>query len=186
MKITFPSGAREVPHKDVTLRNAEILNGWADKIKTKIRQGNQAEMTRYFVKLTKDHPELAELLDMDGSWNPQEFERRMQGYRDFHNRAIEETGEEVEFDEERYAAKVREDMKQAMQRLLKDTPVIAKMMHFVVPAYPADIHSLPMGIECIKACAKAEALDGITDDDWQDVSAAEVADWVTNFCNAIA
>lgn len=186
MTITFASGARNIEHKPITLRNADSLREWADKMKRHIKAANQAEMTRYFVDVTRKHPELLRLVSLDGSWNLAEVQRRLDERRKQHERACEETGEVVPFNDDEYRERILGEMQAELSDTMKETPVIAKMLHFTTPRYPEDLEALRLGIECIQAVAIIDHIEGITDDEWLDVSAAEVADWVTNFCAKVA
>lgn len=186
MNLTFPSGTRSIRHKAITLRNADSLNEWTDKMRRQIKLANQQDMARYFVEVTRKHPELLRLISLDGSWNQEELSRRLEARRVQHERACEETGEVVPFDENEYRERIIREMQTELSNTMKDTPVIAKMLHFTTPRYPEDLDSLKIGIECIKAVAVADDLEGLTEDDWLDVSASEVADWITNFCAKVA
>jgi hypothetical protein len=186
MKITFASGARNIEHKPITLRNADSLREWADKMKRHIKAANQAEMTRYFVDVTRKHPELLRLVSLDGTWNLAEVQRRLDERRKQHERACEETGEVVPFNDDEYRERILAEMQAELSDTMKETPIIAKMLHFTTPRYPEDLEALRLGIECIQAVAISDHIEGITDDEWLDVSAAEVADWVTNFCAKVA
>lgn len=186
MNLTFASGIRFVAHKAITLRNANDLSEWAERIRRQIKVANQGDMARYFVEVTRKHPELLRLISMDGTWNSKEIEFRMSERRTQHARACEETGEQVPFNEDEYRETIIREMQTELSNTMKDTPIIAKMLHFSTPRYPEDIDSLKIGLECIKAIAVPEHIEGLTEDDWLDVSASEVADWVTNFCSKMA
>lgn len=186
MNLTFPSGTRSIRHKAITLRNADSLNEWTDKMRRQIKLANQADMARYFVEVTRKHPELLRLISLDGSWNQDELSRRLEARRVQHERACEETGEVVLFDDNEYRERIIREMQTELSNTMKDTPVIAKMLHFTTPRYPEDLDSLKIGIECIKAVAIEEDLAGITEEEWLDVAASEVADWITNFCAKVA
>lgn len=179
--LTFPSGRRTVHALPLTLRNADTLSKWVETIKAHIKRTNKAGQVQLFVDLMAKHPELQTLMDMDGGWNRAEVERRLGEWRKQHERATEETGEVTEFNEAEYRERVEKEMQRDLQNTINDTPVIAKMLHFAAPRFPEDLESLKLGIDCIKACAVPTDLDGLADDDWFEVSAAEVAEWVTQF-----
>jgi hypothetical protein len=186
MTITFASGARNIEHKPITLRNADSLREWAQRCMTYARTVNESEMSRAFVDITRQHPELLRLIDITGAWNAKTMQQRLDERRKQHERACEETGEVVPFNEDEYRDRITGELQTELQNMIKETPIIARLLQFTSPTFPADLEALKLGIECIKAVAISDHLQGIDDDEWLDVSAVEVAAWVGNFCAKVA
>lgn len=186
MNLTFASGVRFVQHKPITLRNAATLKEYAERCIAKAKAGNEAEMGRTFLQITKQYPELLRLIDMQGQWNVESISYRLEQRRVQHQRACEETGEVVPFNEEEYRERITKEMQAELQAIIKETPLLAKLVQFTSPAFGEDMDSLLLGIETIKAVATEQSLEGLTDDDWLDVSASEVAAWINNFCSKVA
>ena len=186
MRLNFGTVSRTVRHKPITLRNAEELRQWADKMNARAKQANEASMGQMFVELTRDYPQLLNIIDVSGAWNTKAIESRLESRKKQHDRACEETGENTPFDETEYRQRIIEEMQKELQGIIRETPMIAKILYFTTGAYPTDLASLELGIECVKAVAVAEDLQGIADDAWLDVSAEEVAEWVTKFCAKVA
>lgn len=186
MKLTFASGARHIQHKPITLRNVATLKEYAEKCIARAKAGNESEMGRTFLEITKQYPELLQLIDMQGQWNVDSVNNRLAERRKQHERACEETGENVPFNEDEYRERITSEMQAELQSIIKETPLLAKLVQFTSPSFGEDMDSLLLGIETIKAVATPESLDGLTDDDWLDVSASEVAAWVNNFCSKVA
>jgi hypothetical protein len=186
MKITFSTGQKNIRHKPVTLRNAAQLQAWADKISNHIKRHTEQDMAKTFVELTKEYPELLKLIDVTGSWNTKSIQGRLDARRKQHEVACQETGEQVPFSEEEYRSLIIEEMQKELQAFIRDTPMVAKMLHYTTAAFPSDLQSLQLGIDCIKSVAEDQDISNITEEDWLDVPAEEVAAWVTNFCSKLS
>ncbi len=185
MRITFGSNVRTINHKPITLRNATVLQEWASKCIAHAKAANENEVGKTFVAITKDYPELLRLIDTNGTWNVQTLNQRVEARRKQHEQACKETGEDTPFDETEYRQRIVKEMQNELQAIIRDTPMIAKLLHFTTPKFPEDLESLTLGIQCIKSVANENDLTGISEDDWLDVSAAEVAEWINNFCSKV-
>lgn len=185
MRISFGSVSREINCKPITLRNAESLKEWAEKCVAYAKQANEKEIGETFVQITKDYPELLRIIDVSGSFNAQALQQRLEDRRKQHARACEETGENVEFNEEEYRERILKEMQTELQAMIRDTPMIAKLLHFTTPKFPVDIQALQLGIECIKNVANPSDLQDVTEEEWLDVAATEVAAWIDNFCGKV-
>jgi len=175
------------------MRNAKVLQEWVDKCRALAKARVQDHQATVFVDLTTRYPQLLDIITIDGGYNQGTIQKRVESMRKAYERARAETGEDAsEFDVEIATKQAIGDLERDLGSMIRDYPLMSKMLHFNMPPYPEDMDGLVLGIECIKACADIERMDDVdratftNDDEWMDVSASEVAAWIQNFCDNIS
>jgi hypothetical protein len=191
-------GKRHAVHiPAVTLRNHKAMIDWSAKIDARAKEQTQGVQLGAVRKLLETFPDALEYIDALGNVNADTIRNRIEYIRADEERKANEGAERGAT----YDIKTDEEVqREAMQYVtgkwtawIKDNPDAAAILMFQATEYPTDIDSLLLGIDCIKAVVcrtktNAETLaliDGDIDTDfWQDVDAAEVADFCTGFRDA--
>lgn len=195
MELIINGKAVSITHRPITLRNAESLSGWAKRMREHVMARNKGDQQRLFVDLFNKHPELLDVMTMQGDLNPQAvidyIERDRKGIEQA-NKNLEEGQEPLVFNEEQSRRDAVAWVQKTIGDMMKDTPSIARILQYMMPQYGTDLESLKLGIECVRATYEAKHLDPDTvkalseDEAWQDVDAVEVAEYVNNFLAAMS
>lgn len=195
MELIINGKAVSITHRPITLRNAESLSGWAKRMREHVMARNKGDQRRLFVDLFNKHPELLDVMTMQGELNPQAvidyIERDRKGIEQA-NANLEEGQEPLVFNEEQSRRDAVAWVQKTIGDMMKDTPSIARILQYMMPQYGTDLESLKLGIECVRATCDTKNMDEETvkalseDEAWQDVDAVEVAEYVSNFLAAVS
>jgi len=189
----FIKGAKVVlTHKPVTLRNAETLTAWATKLRNHVMANAKQAQQRFMRDITTKYPDILDVLTVEGEVSPSaiaKFVERDRASVEYHNNNLQEGEEPIEWNEAKSMQDAVAHVNKTIGDMMKDTPAIAKILQFTMPAFGEDLESLKLGIDCIIATYDDSKFDAdqnaaIKDKDsdhWLDASAAEVATYVNNF-----
>jgi hypothetical protein len=192
--LTHAGKKHKIDIPSVTLRTHKMMLDWSSKLDAHVKQGNQGVQLAAVRKMLDTFPEALDFIDAVGNVNSDKLQARMDYVRADEERkaaAAAEAGND-------YTIMSDDDIRdeayrwvtERWQQWIKDNPAAALMLMFQATDYPTDYDSLLLGIECIKATVLCDVatkalIDGDLESDfWQDVDAAEVADYCTRFLTA--
>ena len=184
----------------ITLANEHRVRPFYDKVRAFMQEKNAVAMMRTVARLRVADPMLSELIDEFGrpsdAWFAKQVDVMLSNDAAFREHQQSEglpTAEPLTRELATETAKA--DHKRIMSEYFVGNPEVARQLYFDFGAYPVTLEGLKIGIDTIRGCGDLDALEAThganarelvaTDSEfWQNVTAAEVADWVTRFCEA--
>lgn len=184
----------------ITLANEYRVRPFYDKVRAFMQEKNAVAMMRTVARLRVADPMLSELIDEFGrpsdAWYAKQVDVMLSNDAAFREHQQSEglpTSEPLTRELATETAKA--DHKRIISEYFVGNPEVARQLYFDFGAFPATLEGLKMGIDTIRGCGDLDALEAAhganarelvaTDSEfWQNVTAAEVADWVTRFCEA--
>lgn len=182
----------------ITLANEHVIRPHFDKVRAFAQEKNAVGMMRTVARLRVADPMLSDLIDEFGRPSDVWFAKQVDtmisndaAFREHHTSEGLATTEPLTREMANETAK--KDHTRIMSEYFVANPEVARQLYFDFGAYPATLEGLKIGIDTIRHCADLDALERahggnarelITTDSefWQNVTAAEVAAWVTRFC----
>ena len=194
----------DIQHLPITLRNELMCKAAYTRAKEYAHAYNLESVLRNLARLRKRHPELSELVDELGMLNAQTLQIYAQRLKDNHHalwmrqkKEANDDGLDVgayeAMDDDAAMSLARQELDSNLRTFLKDNTSIGKQMYFDMDAFPATIDALKIGIQIIKDTCdttklteqEVAAVQSETHSEyWLNVSASEVAAYVTNFCKS--
>lgn len=192
MELFINGHSTKLNHKPVTLRNAETLTEWAKRMRDHVVSTNDGAQKAFFVELMNRHPDLLDVMTIDGGINPKAVESYIERERlsiERHNQNLAEGEEAITVTDEQLQTQAIDHVQTTVQNMMKDSPAIARIIQFTMPEFGTDLSSLRLGIECIIAtyndAVHSEeintAIKDASGEHWMDVTGAEVATYVNTF-----
>lgn len=182
----------------ITLANEHRVRPFYDKVRAFMQEKNAVAMMRTVARLRVADPMLSELIDEFGrpsdAWYAKQVDVMLSNDAAFREHQQSEglpTSEPLTRELATETAKA--DHKRIMSEYFVGNPEVARQLYFDFGAYPVTLEGLKIGIDTIRGCGDLDALEAThganarelvaTDSEfWQNVTAAEVAAWVTRFC----
>lgn len=182
----------------ITLANEHRVRPFYDKVRAFMQEKNAVAMMRTVARLRVADPMLSELIDELGrpsdAWYAKQVDVMLSNDAAFREHQQSEglpTSEPLTRELATETAKA--DHKRIMSEYFVGNPEVARQLYFDFGAYPVTLEGLKIGIDTIRGCGDLDALEAThganarelvaTDSEfWQNVTAAEVAAWVTRFC----
>lgn len=184
----------------ITLANEHKIRPFYDKVRAFMQEKNAVSMMRTVARLRVADPMLSELLDEFGrpseSWFTKQVEVMLSNDVAFREHRQSEGLPTAEpLTRELAIETAKKDHARIMSEYFVANPEVARQLYFDFGAYPVSLEGLKIGIDTIRGCGDLDALEAtyganaresvVTDSEfWQNVTAAEVAAWVTRFCEA--
>lgn len=182
----------------ITLANEHKIRPFYDKVRAFMQEKNAVGMMRTVARLRVADPMLSELLDEFGrpseTWFTKQVDVMLSNDAAFREHQQSEGLPTAEpLTRELAIETAKKDHTRIMSEYFVANPEVARQLYFDFGAFPATLEGLKMGIDTIRGCGDLDALEAahggnarelvVTDSEfWQNVTAAEVAAWVTRFC----
>lgn len=193
----------DIKHLPVTLRNERTCKEWYLRVREHIQKRSVEHTLKNIARLRHEYEDIAELIDEVGMINQRTVSRRIEHVKEAHKAEHDYQNElrrdnkevEIEYEpitDEAAKAIAEKELQDSLTVLLTDNPEIGRQLYFNVDSFPKTMESLVLGIQVIRATCDRSLLqeneialiDSNNDSEfWQDVSAAEVASYVDNFCS---
>jgi hypothetical protein len=194
----------EISHLKVTLKNELICRAAYTKAKEFTQSKNVDLVLRNINRLRNQHEDLAEMIDEIGMINKETVKIHAQRLKDNHlagwlrmKKDLEDEDQAVpEYEpmtDDAALASAEAEIQENLKVYLKDNLNIGKSLYFDAERFPESLDALKIGIEILKETIDRSSLSEdeiqkidseISSDFWQNVSASEVADYVTKFCKS--
>lgn len=183
----------------VTLRNEHVVRPHYEAARKFTQERSITQALRTIARLRQHDPLLSDLIDEIGqpskAWLDRNVKLMMDNDKADRAAVVEAGGSEREALTEELALTVaKADHERIMRDYFSANPEAARQMYYNTGAFPATLDALKLGMGIVIACTDYDALtashgantaDVVRSEDsdlWQMTTAAEVADWVTRFC----
>lgn len=179
----------------ITLANEHIVRPQYDRVRAFCQERNAVAMLRTVARLRAEDEALAALIDEFGrpsqTWLDKQVRTMLDNDRAYREHVPETSGPELTEEVARETAKA--DHTRILTDYLQSRPDVSRKLYFDFGAFPVTLEGLKFGIDVIRAVGDLNAVEAThganarilveTDSEfWQNVTAAEVAAWVSRFC----
>lgn len=190
----------DIPIIAITLGNEHKVRPIYDRARAYMQEKNAVYMMRTIARLRAHDPMLGELIDELGRpsavWMDKQVQTMLDNDEAYRAHQQSEGQEQAQpLTRELATETAKKDHVRIMAEYFTANPEAARQLYFDFGAFPASLEALKMGIDIIRQCTDYDALErahganagGVVrssddSDFWQGATAAEVAEWVTRFC----
>jgi len=191
----------DIPMLPITLGNEQVVRPHYEEARKHAQERGVTRTLRTIARLRQHDPLLANLIDEIGMPSKVWLDRsvRLMLENDAHDRAAvrEQGGSEREPLTEEFARTIaKADHERTMRDYFSASPEVARQMYYDASEFPATLDTLKLGRGVVIACADYDALERVyganagtlvrneNSELWMTATAAEVAEWLTRFCEA--